>query len=433
MSEYLPLLRTFFERDVLAATRSLESLGPEAALGVLRELPVDLAGQALSHLAPPFAARLMLGLPQDRLPEVLERMAPEQIAAVLITVPEDARPRIVEGLPARRKALVRELLTYPVDSAGRMMSTDFLAFHVDMTVNDTIEKLRALSREGAPPSYAYILDDDERLVGVINMRDLVLAPGETRLATFTRPDVFTLGPFLSRSEVLEALRKRRFFAAPVVDSNQRMLGLIRASQLVGEAQDKVGEDLMRMFGAGGDERPFSPIGYSLKKRLPWLHVNLVTAFMAAAVVALFEDLIARITVLAVFLPVVAGQGGNAGAQSLAVVMRGLVMREIPQSMAFRLVSKEMLLGTLSGLATGLVTAVVAGLWSGRWMFGVVIALAMVINLMAAGFAGAGIPLAMKRMGLDPAQSSNIILTTVTDVVGFFAFLGIAMLLESHLV
>lgn len=433
MSEYLPLLRTFFERDVLAATRSLESLGPEAALGVLRELPVDLAGQALSHLAPPFAARLMLGLPQDRLPEVLERMAPEQIAAVLITVPEDARPRIVEGLPARRKALVRELLTYPVDSAGRMMSTDFLAFHVDMTVNDTIEKLRALSREGAPPSYAYILDDDERLVGVINMRDLVLAPGDTRLKNFTRPDVFTLGPFLSRSEVLEALRKRRFFAAPVVDSNQRMLGLIRASQLVGEAQDKVGEDLMRMFGAGGDERPFSPVGYSLKKRLPWLHVNLVTAFMAAAVVALFEDLIARTTVLAVFLPVVAGQGGNAGAQSLAVVMRGLVMREIPQNMAFRLVSKEMLLGTLSGLVTGLVTAVVAGLWSGRWMFGVVIALAMVINLMAAGFAGAGIPLAMKRMGLDPAQSSNIILTTVTDVVGFFAFLGIAMLLESHLV
>lgn len=185
--------------------------------------------------------------------------------------------------------------------------------------------------------------------------------------------------------------------------------------------------------AGGDERAFSPIGFSLRKRLPWLHVNLATAFLAAAVVALFEDVIARITVLAVFLPVVAGQGGNAGAQSLAVVMRGLVMREIPEQKVRRLLTKEVLIGTANGLIIGVVTAAIAWGWHGNPYLGVVIGLAMIVNLVAAGLSGAAIPITMKAIGLDPAQSSSIILTTVTDVVGFFAFLGFAAVFQGYLI
>jgi magnesium transporter len=226
--------------------------------------------------------------------------------------------------------------------------------------------------------------------------------------------------------------KRRYFAAPVIDSERRILGIIKAEQLIHGVQEEVVEDLQRMVGAGGDERTFSPVSYSLKKRLPWLHVNLLTAFLAAAVVALFEDLIARITVLAVFLPVVAGQGGNAGAQSLAVVMRGLVMREIPRSRVKELVLKESWMGAVSGATTGVVTAAVAWMWHGNPWLGLVIGLAMIVNLLAAGFSGAFIPIAMKAVGLDPAQCSSIILTTVTDVVGFFAFLGFAMLFQGHL-
>lgn len=212
-----------------------------------------------------------------------------------------------------------------------------------------------------------------------------------------------------------------------------MLGVIKAEQLIHGVQEEMAEDIQRMFGAGGDERAFSPVGYSLRKRLPWLHVNLATAFLAAAVVALFEGVIARITVLAVFLPVVAGQGGNAGAQSLAIVMRGLVMREIPRERARALIWKEGLLGLLTGAITGLVTALVAWLWHGNPILGVVIGLAMIVNLFFAGLAGASIPIAMKSLGLDPAQCSNIILTTVTDVVGFFAFLGFAFLFQGLLI
>jgi len=172
--------------------------------------------------------------------------------------------------------------------------------------------------------------------------------------------------------------------------------------------------------------------FSLRKRLPWLHVNLGTAFLAASVVGLFEDVIARFTVLAVFLPVVAGQGGNAGAQTLAVVMRGLVLREIPRGKIWRLILKETSVGILNGVAIGLVTALVAWMWHGNAVLGVVIGLAMIVNLFAAGLSGAAIPLTMKTMGLDPAQSSSIVLTTVTDVVGFFSFLGFAVLFQNHL-
>jgi len=172
--------------------------------------------------------------------------------------------------------------------------------------------------------------------------------------------------------------------------------------------------------------------FSLRKRLPWLHVNLATAFLAAYVVSLFEDTIARITVLAVFLPVVAGQGGNAGAQSLAIVMRSLVMREIPSDRVLALIAKEGLLGTITGAVTGIVTGLVAWLWQGNPILGVVIGLGMVVNLFFAGLAGAAIPVVMKSFGLDPAQCSSIILTTITDVVGFVAFLGFAVLFQQFL-
>jgi magnesium transporter len=198
-------------------------------------------------------------------------------------------------------------------------------------------------------------------------------------------------------------------------------------------QEEMTKDIQQMFGAGADERVFSTIIFSLKKRLPWLHINLATAFLAAAVVSLFEGIIAQLTILAVFLPVVAGQGGNAGAQSLAVVMRGIVMREIPKDKIFPLVLKEGKIGAINGAVIGAVTALVAWIWYGNPFLGLVIGLGMLVNLILAGLSGASIPLIMKKIGIDPAQSSSIILTTVTDVVGFIAFLGFAVLFQKYLV
>ncbi|MEJ2284596.1 MAG: magnesium transporter, partial [Desulfobacterales bacterium] len=244
---------------------------------------------------------------------------------------------------------------------------------------------------------------------------------------------FALHCFTDRQDAANELAKRKYFAAPVVDGENHILGIVKAERMIQGVQEEASKDIQRMFGAGADERVFSTILFSLKKRLPWLHINLATAFLAAAVVALFEGIIAKLTILAVFLPVVAGQGGNAGAQSLAVVMRGIVMREIPRDKIYALVFKEAKIGAINGAVIGAVTALVAWVWYGNPFLGLVIGLGMLVNLILAGLAGASIPLIMKRVGIDPAQSSSIILTTVTDVVGFIAFLGFAVLFQKYLV
>ena len=282
-------------------------------------------------------------------------------------------------------------------------------------------------------TYCYVVDDHQRLLGVLSMRDLMLAPSDELLENVMRGDVFTVDGSLDREEVANQLSGHRFFAAPVVDAEKRLLGIVKSDQLIEEVQEEASEDIQKMYGAGGDERPFSPVAFSLRKRLPWLHVNLLTAFTAAAVIALFEDLIARITILAVFLPVVAGQGGNAGAQTLAVIIRGIVLREIPPHRISRLLLKEVWLGVLNGLVIGAVTGLVAWLWNGNPFLGVVIALAMLVSLAIAGLAGAVIPLGMKALRRDPAQSSMILLTTITDIVGFLTFLGFALLFQQYLI
>lgn len=428
----LPLVRRFFELDPVQAAHSLETMNEDEAASVLRTLPPSLSAQAFTHLQANQAATLLKDLPESVLRGVVERLDPAQSASILMTLPEEGRNAFVEQLSNKSKEQIRELLTYPENSAGRIMTTEFFALRTDAKVREAVQRIRTLANRKAPASYAYVVDEEIHLVGVINMRDLIIAQGDATLASIMRIDVFTVNCFMDAEEVANQLAERKYFAVPVVDHENRLLGIIKADQLLGDVQQKATEDIQKLFGAGGDERVFSPIGFSLRKRLPWLHVNLATAFLAASVVALFEGIIAKITVLAVFLPVVAGQGGNAGIQTLAVVMRGLVMREIAPHKVWPLLWKEAIIGTLNGVAIGAVTGAVAWLWAGNFFLGIVIGLAMIVNLLAAGLFGAAIPLSMKALRLDPAQSSGIILTTVTDVVGFFAFLGLAVLFQGYL-
>ncbi len=428
----LPIVQKYFEKDIQSAARSLETMTEDEAARVLENLPAPLAVKALQNLQVSYAAALLENADPDLFKEILSALEPQHAATVFMHLPQEARENLLETLPKKLRSQVQELLTYPEDSMGRLMTTRFLSFHKNLAVQDAIEGIRSQSKKNIPKSYAYVIDDEDHLVGVMNMHDLMLALPEQSLESVMRKDVFAIHCFVSREEAAEELSKRRYFAAPIVDGQNRILGIIKAEQLIQGIQDEATEDLQKMFGVGGDERVFSPILLSIKKRLPWLHVNLATAFLAAAVVALFEDVIAKIVVLAVFLPVVAGQGGNAGAQSLAIVMRGLVMREIPKQKVWRLIFKESCLGIINGAIIGTVTAAVAWLWNGNPYLGLVIGLGMLVNLFFAGLAGSSIPIIMKNVGLDPAQSSSIILTTVTDVIGFFAFLGFAVLFLQYL-
>jgi magnesium transporter len=430
---YRRLIETFFEKDITAATRALEGMDEEEAAAVVQDLPPGLAVRVVKNLQISYAALLLERVEDPFLFQVVSLLETQTAAAILMHLADGTRQRISAQLSEKLKEQIRELLEYPEDSIGRLMTTDFLAFPKETSAEDAIEKIRSMAKKRFPASYAYVIDAEDRLVGVLNMRDLMIAPPEQPLEVICRKELFTLHCFTDSQEAAAELARRKYFAAPVVDSQNRILGIVKAERMLQGVQDDVTRDIQRMFGAGGDEKVFSPIAFSLRKRLPWLHINLATAFLAAAVVALFEGTIARITILAVFLPVVAGQGGNAGAQSLAVVMRGIVMREIPEGRRLDLVWKEAKLGAFNGVVIGVVTAGVAWLWQGNPYLGLVIGLGMFFNLIFAGISGSSIPLLMKRMGIDPAQSSSIILTTVTDVMGFLAFLGFAVLFQGFLV
>ena len=432
-STFLPLVQKFLEHDMGTAAQTMESLPEEKAADIFKSLPASLAVRLLKHLQISYAAALLKDADEAFLQELTAQLDPRLASSILMHLPADARERLTRNLSGRLKEQIGELLEYPQGSIGRIMTTDFLTFDKDTLAEEAIEKIRTLAKKRFPLSYAYVIDDQRHLSGVLNMRDLMLAEPDTPLEAISRKDVFALHCFTDRQEAANELAKRKYFAAPVVDGENHILGIIKAERMLQKVQDDVTKDIQRMVGVGADERVFSAISYSLKKRLPWLHINLVTAFMAAAVVALFEGIIAKLTILAVFLPVVAGQGGNAGAQSLAVVMRGIVMREIPPDKIFRLILKEGKLGAINGAVIGFVTALVAWIWYGNPYLGVVIGLGMLFNLIFAGFSGAAIPLLMKRLGIDPAQSSSIILTTVTDVMGFLAFLGFAVIFQHKLV
>jgi len=271
----------------------------------------------------------------------------------------------------------------------------------------------------------FIVDADSRLKGKVDIQDLAMESATTRLEEIQTPVQAMVNAVAPRQEVVEILERYRLTDLPVVDTDERLIGVVRYSNLVAAAEDVATVAIQTMVGVSKDERALSKVSFAVRKRLPWLQINLLTAFLAAAVVGLFEDTIAKYTALAILLPVVAGQSGNTGAQALAVTMRGLALREIRARQWPRVVFKEMAAGFWNGIAIAATTSLGVWVWSQSIGLAAVIAVSMVLSMVIAGIFGAAIPLVLTAIKQDPAQSSSIVLTTVTDVAGFFSFLGIA--------
>jgi magnesium transporter len=278
----------------------------------------------------------------------------------------------------------------------------------------------------------YIVDGEGVYLGRVPIQDVIAAEPDDHLANLITDPHIHVETTASHADVVDLLDTHRLLALPVVDFMGRLVGIIRHQTLVETAEKEATADIQSMVGASREERALSTVGFAVRKRLPWLQINLLTAFLAAAVVGLFEGTIARFTALAVLLPVVAGQSGNTGAQALAVTMRGLALREVRTRQWFLVASKEVRVAFLNGLAVALTTSAAVWVWSRSTGLALVIFVSMVLSMVAAGLAGAVIPMLLTSLRQDPAQSSSIILTTVTDVVGFFSFLGIATLLSSML-
>lgn len=412
----------------------VRSLPHEAAL-VLQEsgaaeLGTVLRGQSalssaalLSHLHAAVAAEAIAGLDEVEFLAVTAEVDHDVLARILSHLDQVDRSARVSLLPVDVATDVEAILCYPPTQAGSLMDTAVAAFEPGSHVGKVLETVRA----GAfvRTRDVFLIDDERRLLGAIGLESVALASMERTLQDLPWRPVEPVSATDPVADALARFEEGGGRSLPVVNFEGVLLGVIRAGEVVEAAEQVATADMQKMFGAGAEERALSSPIFSVRKRLPWLYINLLTAFGAAAVVGLFESTIAQFTALAVLLPVVAGQSGNSGAQALAVSMRGLSMREIRISHWRAVATKEVVVGFANGIALALVTAIAVLIWSGSPGLAAVIAAAMIFSMTAAGLAGALIPIGLRAVGQDPAQSSSIVLTTVTDIVGFSSFLGLA--------
>jgi len=424
------LQMAMLERHPKDATRLLEKLTPPQIADILSHQPWSLSLPVWERLLPDIAVEVLEQLSETQRSELLSRITPTRSVTWLASCSAERRAAYLAQLPAELAAEQATLLAFPADSAGALMDPRVLILRPSMTVREGLQRLRSSGRRDVRS--VFMVGDEGVLLGAVTVQSLALEEATTRLAECMQSVAAFVDSLAPREEVVAKLRDFQLTDLPVVDGTGQLVGVVRPHALVAAVENEASAQLQTMVGVSKDERALSRVAFSVRKRLPWLQVNLLTAFLAAAVVGLFEDTIAQFTALAVLLPVVAGQSGNTGAQALAVTMRGLALREVRIGHWRRLLLKEANVGFCNGIAVALVTAAGVWVWSGSPMLALVIGVSMVISMVIASIAGAAIPVILTRMGQDPAQSSSIFLTTVTDVAGFFSFLGIASLLVGQM-
>lgn len=406
----------------------IEHLPPAEGVEVLEALPPESAGEALEHLPSDEAESLIEDMDPAAAARAISHMALDDAADVLGLMEGGARGAILAQLPREERRVLERLLRYHPESAAGIMSPEVTALSAEMSVPDAIAALRRMSDRNEQIYYTYVVDDEGRLVGVLSLRDLLLAQEKQALRDIMITRVTSVPAEMDREQVAALLTKYGYFALPVVDEEDRLLGIVTVDDVVDVIREEATEDMQRMMGAGGDERIDSPVPLVLKRRLNWLVVNLATAFLASAVVGGFEGVLAKLTALAVLMPIVAGQAGNTGLQSMAVMIRAIAMGQTRGLGLGLIVLREVLIGLAAGVAIGGLTAGVTYLWMRDAALAGVIGAAMVLCMLLATVSGALVPWVMQKCGFDPAQSASIILTTVTDLTGFGVFLGLGTLL-----
>jgi magnesium transporter len=392
------------------------------------------------------AATMLRELPPELLPEIIEAISNERMAELLTrleiddmlelvdAIPEERRDPVTRCLPVSRREELRQAELYPPKSAGRAMTTNFSALDEKMSAQEAIESLRASQIDGSDEIlYLYVVDELQRLTGIVPIRRLVMAQPDTSVRDLAIQEMLSTPPDADQEEVAQLVARYDLLAIPVTDVDGTMLGVITVDDVIDVITEEATQDIYNLAGLSEEDRVFTSARVSIRKRLPWMLLNLCTAFTAGAVIGLFENTIEQMVGLAIFLPVVAGVGGNGGIQTLTVITRAIALGEIEFSSGLRAVGKEMWVGLVVGLAAGLISGAIAFALHGNIYMGVVLLVAMMVTMVTASLFGAAVPLLLKALRLDPALGSGIIVTFAADALGFFSFLGIATLLLGRLV
>lgn len=411
----------------------LSSLTPPEIRTVLDLLFVQRrAASTLKELPPELLPQVFEALDDQRLAQILARLELDDMVELVEWIDEERRDRIVGLLPEDVRGELRKAEVYPPSSAGRVMVTRFVALDEAMTSQQAIERIREAGDDNEAILYLYVVDEKGRLRGVVPIRRLVSAAPERRVGELMIQDPVSVRADADQEEAAQLVARYNLLAIPVVDDEHRMLGVITVDDVIDVIHEEATEDMYALAGLSEEDRVFSPAHQAIRKRLPWMLLNLGAAFAAAWVIGLFERTLEQIVVLAFFMPVVAGMGGNTGIQSLTVITRAIALGEIEFSSGLRAIAKEVTVAVSMGAVTGVVAGAFAWLWKGSPWLGLVLFSAMLLTMAVAGVLGAAVPLLLKALKQDPAVGSGVFVTTLTDISGFALFLGIGTALLDRL-
>lgn len=404
----------------------LERLSPQATQEILPQLSAEKVAAVLAELDTEQASQLLPGFTDEQLTSWLQRLPPHVAADLIAALPTERREHVLATLPATQSSAMTALLRYPPDSAGGIMDDRFIAVRTDQTVDQCLLHLRTSPvRHADQISYIYVVDDARRLVGVVSLRNLVFGAREQRLDEIMNREVRFLRVNDDQEKVARQMQHHPFLGLPVVDEQDRLVGVVKLRDAIRVAQTEATEDMQLMVGLSGEERIWTPWKQSVARRLPWLGVNLVTALGAATVVSFFEGTLARWTVLVVFLPLISAVAGNTGNQALTVIIRALALGEVSADDAVRVLRKELAIGLANGFLLGLAIGLLAFGWKGSVLLGAVAGAAMMLNQIVGALSGVAVPFGLRHCGIDPALASSIFVTTITDIIGFLIFLSLA--------
>jgi len=426
------LLQKQHPADLAQVFTELQDKDREAVFSVLADRNGRLAMESVSELGPEAGAALLATRPAEEIARLAQEIPSDDAAALIDYLPEELSAEVLHLMRPKESGVVENLLEYEERTAGRIMNPNVFALSEDMTVGEAITGIQS-NRDVEMVFYLYVVDARRHLVGVVSLRRLLLVSPETPLKRIMTAELVSARADMDQEEVARLVAAYNLLAIPVVDGENKLVGVITVDDVIDVIKDEATEDIYRLAGVAGDERAFTPPSEALRKRLPWLGINLVTAFLAAAVVALFEGTIELFPVLAIFMPVVAGMGGNAGTQTLTVIVRGIALGELTWGNSRKALVKEALVGVGNGVVLGGAAAAVVWMARGSPTLGLVLGMAMIVNMVVAAVAGTLVPLGLRAASVDPALASSVFITTMTDTFGFFSFLGLATVFAKYLV
>jgi magnesium transporter len=418
------LLAKLRAADISSIMMEMSDREQRSVFSILMERDRQLAAETLKTLGLDWGLDLLLQRPSEEISEVIQEMESDAAASFISALPGDVAQQVLEKMDTQESSEVQELLAYEEETAGRIMTPNVFSLHEELTVSEAIHTIQT-AQDLEMVFYLYVVDERNHLVGVVSLRQLLMVSPTTPLKKVMTTDVISVTADTDQEEVADQVALYDILAIPVVDDTNKLVGTITVDDVIDVIKDEATEDILYLAGVEADDHIHTPALASVRKRLPWLMVNLATALLAATVVALYEPTIARFSFLAVFLPVVAGMGGNSGTQTLTVMVRSLALGEVSWESGKAILLKEITVGITNGFATGIIAGTVAYLWKGNYMLGLVLGGAMTINVLVAGIVGTLVPLVLKKLDVDPAIASSIFVTTFTDAVGFLSFLGLA--------